>query len=135
MREVAATRRRRTLGNIALDRRKPEHALIAEPHAQRIDKLADIDFGACFRHVRSDRLTLGQRLDPRGGQHCSLDPEAGLDQHEALREKLRQMLRVPVRLRCADADGLRDIIDPLKNHIEPARADATRRKIDHQLFG
>ena len=133
-REVGSDAACRTLGNIAFDRRKPEHALIAEPHPQRIDKLADIDFGAGLRHMRADRLPLGQRLDPGGGQRCLLDAEAGLDQHKALREKLGQMLRVPVRPRCADADCLRDIVDPLKHHIEPPRADAARGKIDHQLL-
>ena len=44
------------------------------------------------------------------------------------------MLRVPVRLRCADADGLRDIIDALKHQIEPPRADAPRCEIDHQFL-
>src|SRR3954453_15122835 len=91
----------RTLGNIALDRREPEHSLIAEPHAQRIDKLTDVDLGPRLRHMRSDRLPFGKRLDPRGGQRGLLDSETGLDQNEALREKLGQMPRVPVRFRCA----------------------------------
>ena len=37
---------RGALRNIAFDRREPEYALITQPHAQRIDKLAYIDFGA-----------------------------------------------------------------------------------------
>ena len=136
-RGIGATRCDRAFGHVAFDRREAEHTFRPEPHRKRIDQLADIDLDAILRDMPPDRLPFGQRLDPGGGQRCTLDAEAGIDQHQPFAKQLAKMLRVAVRPRGADAHGLRNVVDALKHQIEPARADAARSRsrmsISHSL--
>ena len=68
-----------------LDRRQAKHIVRAEPHPKRIDELADIDMRSVRAQMASDRLTLGQGLDPGGCQRGRLDAETGIDHDKALK--------------------------------------------------
>ena len=76
--------------------------------------------------MASDRLTLGQGLDPGGCQRGRLDAETGIDHDKALGEQLGKMHRLTGRARKPDARRLSDVIHAKKNQIEPPRANAAR---------
>ena len=76
--------------------------------------------------MRADSLAFGQRLDPGGGEGGFLDAKAWIDQHQPFRKQFGKMRGVAIGARGADPYGLRDVVDPHENQIEPPRPPVPR---------
>ena len=109
----------RALGKIAFGRRRPIELGDASSVCERIDKGREIGLGALAKTVA---LAGVKRFRERSRKHHLLNAKARIDGFEFLGQEPGQPGSVAKRLGCPSADRLNDVIDPIKEEIEAARA-------------